>query len=84
MSQALAATAAKRGGHAAERALVEGCERPLAPQRSRWQRQVVQRRTVVIVRVVPVFAALEQGAELDRLVRLVMVHRPGVEPGETQ
>ena len=38
----------------------------------------------MVVGVVAVLAALEQRAEFDRLVRLVMVHRPHVEPGHTQ
>ena len=39
---------------------------------------------MVVVRVIAVFAALEQRAELDGLVRLVMVHRAHVEPGQPQ
>ena len=39
---------------------------------------------MVVVGVVAVLAALEQRAELDRLVRLVVVHRPRVEPGQPQ
>ena len=39
---------------------------------------------MVVVGVVAVLAALEQRAELDRLVGLVMVHRPHVEPGQAQ
>ena len=39
---------------------------------------------MVIVRVVAVFAALEQRAELDGLVRLVMVHRAHIEPGQAE
>ncbi len=37
---------------------------------------------MMIVRVVAVLAALEQRAELDRLVRFVVVHRAHVEPGQ--
>jgi hypothetical protein len=39
---------------------------------------------VVIVRVVAVLAALEQRAELDRLVGLIVVHRPHIQPGQAQ
>ena len=35
---------------------------------------------MVIVPVVPVLAGLEQDAELDGLVGLVMVHRPQAKP----
>ena len=38
----------------------------------------------MVERVVAVLAAFEQRAELDGLVRLVMVHRPLVEPHEPQ
>ena len=38
----------------------------------------------MIVGVVAVFAAFEQRAELDRLVGLVVVHRPHVQPGQPQ
>ena len=38
----------------------------------------------MVVGVVAVLAPLEQRAELDRLVRLVMVHRPHVEASEPQ
>jgi hypothetical protein len=34
--------------------------------------------------VVAVVARLEEGAELDRLVRLVVVHGPGVQPRESE
>ena len=34
--------------------------------------------------VVTILAALEQVAELDRLVRLVVVHRAHVQPGTAQ
>ena len=38
----------------------------------------------MIAGVVAVLAALEQVAELDRLVRFVVVHRAHVEPGGAQ
>ena len=38
----------------------------------------------MVVRVVPVLAALEQRAELDRLVRFVVVHRARVESGQAK
>ena len=38
----------------------------------------------MIVRVVPVLTGFEERAELDRLVRFVVVHRTGVEPGEPE
>ena len=38
----------------------------------------------MVPRVVAVFAAFEQIAELDRLVRFVVVHRAHVEPGCAQ
>ena len=70
--------------HAAERAFVERGERGLAAEPRRGQRQVVERRAVVVVEVVPVLAVLEQRPELDGLIRLVVVHRTRVEPGEAQ
>ena len=39
---------------------------------------------MVIVRVVGVFTALEQRAELDRLVGLVVVHGPDVQADQAQ
>ena len=59
-------------------------ERRLPAQPGGRQRQVVERGTVVVVRVVPVLAGFEQRAELDRLVRLVVVHGPRVEPCEAE
>ena len=38
----------------------------------------------MVVRVVAVLAVLEQRAELDRLVGLVVVHRAHIEPGQAQ
>ena len=39
---------------------------------------------MVVVGVVVVLAAFQQHAELDRLVRLVVVHGARVEPDQTQ
>ncbi len=38
----------------------------------------------MVVGVVAVLTALEQRAELDRLIGFVVVHRPHIEPGEAQ
>ncbi len=51
----------------------------LPAQPGRGKGQVVERRPVVIGRLVAIGARLEQLAEPDRLVRLVVVHRPRVE-----
>ena len=59
-------------------------QRRLAAKPGDRQRQVVERRAVMVVGVVGVLAALEQRAELDRLVGLVVVHRPDVEAGQPQ
>src|SRR4030095_455913 len=72
------------GGDAAKRPLVERRQRGLGAQTRRWERQVVKRGTVMIVGVVAVFAALEERAELDGLVGLVMMHWPYVEPREAK
>ena len=69
---------------ASECRFVEQRQRVLAAQPGRWQRQVVERRAVVIASVVAVLAVLEQCPELDRLVRLVVVHRPLGQPGGAQ
>ena len=75
---------AERRRQAAQRPFVGGSQRRLAAKPGDRQRQVVERRAVVIEGVVDVAAGLEQCAELDRLVGLVVVHRPDVEARQPQ
>ena len=70
--------------HAPERHFIEGRERVLSAEPGGRQRQVVEGGTVMVPGIVAVFAAFEQVAELDRLVRFVVVHRAHVEPGCAQ
>jgi hypothetical protein len=69
---------AEYGGNQPQRPLVERRQRRLPARPRDRQRQVVQRRTVVVLRVVPILAGFEQRAELDGLVGLVMVHGPHI------
>src|SRR4029079_14822984 len=59
-------------------------KRVLSTEPGEGQRQVVERRSVMIVVVVTVLAPFEQIAELDRLVRLVVMHRALGQPGAAQ
>ncbi len=70
--------------HEPEGRFAEAGQGALARYPGHGQGQVIEARPVVVVRVEPVFAPLEEVSELDRLVGLVVVHGPDVQADDTE
>ena len=75
---------AEEGRDEPEDPLVETGQRRLAGRPGRGQGQVIEAGAVMVVRVEAVVAALEEVAELDRLVGLVGMHGPEVQADEPE
>jgi hypothetical protein len=64
--------------------LLQICQAMFTIEPCREECEVVQRRTVVLVSVVPVFTRFEQGAEFHGMDGLVRVHRPDSQVRQAQ
>ena len=72
------------GGDDPEVLLLQVGKTMLAIEPCREEREIVERRTVILVAVVPVVAGLEQGTELHGMDGLVRVHRPDSQVWQAQ
>ncbi len=75
---------AEEDRHDPERGFVHLAKRRLRRQTRRNQREVIERRAVILNRVVAIGMPLEQVAELDRVDCLIDVHGTEVQPRQAQ